>query len=418
MILHTGDTFKVNGRQAKVLAKLGGGGFSVVYRVQMDGMEKALKIFRKNKLSLLGPAFRQNLRFLIRSKPPSRAFLFPREEVSFPDGSFGYLMPLIPSDFISLEKAHYDGLLTMTAKLKTMISLSAAMRSLHHERLYYGDLSLANVYVNPKTFAVLLIDCENIAPNGASAPVKGTGEFIAPEVLRNECDVSISSDLHALAVLLFELLVCNHPFHGKRYDYLLEYDQKQAFMSKPVFIFHPQNKSNACKNKDTSSRWNLLPSYIQQLFENTFVTGLDSPSQRTTAKAWAEACLHYLVEGVQCRCGAHLSRSILSLRDGYATCPFCKLCFRMPSALRVNSYLVTLLPERRIYTACTDPHAPASLQAIGMIYRSNDNRLAIGNSGQESWQTNRGEVRCRQGILLRRQLSIRFPSGEKGVIVP
>ena len=96
-----------------------------------------------------------------------------------------------------------------------------------------------------------IIDVDNIGVDGADALVKGTGPFMAPEILRDEKLPSTVSDLHSLAVLLFYLFVHGHPLLGVRADSAYAWDDGahisetellvHNFGLKPLFVFDPDD---------------------------------------------------------------------------------------------------------------------------------------------------------------------------------
>ena len=108
--------------------------------------------------------------------------------------------------------------------LQMSISLARSIRRMHQAGLAHSDLSCNNVLVDPKSGSCVVIDIDSLVVPGLYPPeVIGTGGYIAPEVLetleypygdekRNlPC---ASTDLHALAVLLYEYLLMRHPLHG------------------------------------------------------------------------------------------------------------------------------------------------------------------------------------------------------------
>ena len=95
-------------------------------------------------------------------------------------------------------------------------NLVDAFAALHSAGLCYRDISFGNLWVDPATRDVAIIDNDNVGIDGADFLVKGTGRFMAPEILRDEALPSTVTDLHSLAVLLFYLFMHGHPLLGAR----------------------------------------------------------------------------------------------------------------------------------------------------------------------------------------------------------
>ena len=89
------------GGTAKVLKVIGSGGQGVVYLVEFNGMQWALKWYDINKIKR-PKEFRNNIQNNINDGAPSNKFLWPKyltKEAE--DGTFGYIMDLKPEGFDS-----------------------------------------------------------------------------------------------------------------------------------------------------------------------------------------------------------------------------------------------------------------------------------------------------------------------------
>ena len=108
-------------------------------------------------------------------------------------------------------------------------------------------------------------------------------QYMAPELVRGEADhPSTETDLHSLAVLLFQLWVWHHPLHGT-----MEYDvrcwddpaRKKIYGITPVFIFDPTDDRNRLPNDPTyaiaARRWAICPPSLQALFLHAFTDGTE-----------------------------------------------------------------------------------------------------------------------------------------------
>ena len=116
---------------------------------------------------------------------------------------------------------------------------------------------------------------------------------------------STETDLHSLAVLLFQLWVWHHPLHGE-----LEYRcrcwdlpaKRKVYGEAPIFVFDPQDRRNQLPNDPdyttAQRRWQLCPPSLKELFANAFTTGLKEPASRVTEGEW-QTLFRQLKDGVQ-----------------------------------------------------------------------------------------------------------------------
>ena len=89
------DVYKRQGGELEVIQKLGEGGQGIVYKVNYNGKQLALKWYFINKLSNPDKFYR-NIQNNIKQGAPTSAFLWPLEITEYFEGSFGYLMELRP----------------------------------------------------------------------------------------------------------------------------------------------------------------------------------------------------------------------------------------------------------------------------------------------------------------------------------
>lgn len=172
--------------------------------------------------------------------------------------------------------------------------LARAIRRLHQAGLAHSDLSCNNVLVDPKHGEAMIIDVDSlVVPDVAPPTVIGTQGYIAPEVLAERSQTNgakyqpgINTDRHALAVLIYELLLGRHPLEGRR----IHADDPQLnahlrYGAEALFIEHPTQTANSLKTPPAVPIARLGP-YLEKLFLKTFVDGLHQPSKRASAQEW------------------------------------------------------------------------------------------------------------------------------------
>jgi serine/threonine protein kinase len=193
------------------------------------------------------------------------------------------------------------------------VKIARGVKRLHAAGLAHSDLSYKNVLVDPTTRSATIIDIDGLVVPGLYPPdVIGTADFIAPEVLAtkhldlrdpNRKLPSRTTDLHALAVMIYMYLLYRHPLKGGKVNSLdTEQDDLLSMGEKALFIEHPTDPSNRPK-LDQVSKWALpwadvqaLPytitgPYLKPLFDQAFITGLHQPHLRPNADSWEQALL-------------------------------------------------------------------------------------------------------------------------------
>jgi serine/threonine protein kinase len=193
------------------------------------------------------------------------------------------------------------------------VKIARGVKRLHAAGLAHSDLSYKNVLVDPVSKSAAIIDIDGLVVPGLYPPdVIGTADFIAPEVLSTKSldirdpqrkHANRTTDLHALAVMIYMYLLYRHPLKGGKVNSLdTEQDDLLSMGEKALFIEHPGDNSNRPKLPQVS-KWSLpwadvtrLPytltgPYLTDLFKQAFITGLHSPNQRPNADTWEHALL-------------------------------------------------------------------------------------------------------------------------------
>ena len=182
--------------------------------------------------------------------------------------------------------------------LQMSISLARSIRRMHQAGLAHSDLSCNNVLVDPTTGSCVVIDIDSLVVPGVYPPeVIGTGGYIAPEVLETlplpfgdpqrklPC---ASTDLHSMAVLIYEYLFLRHPLRGpKTYSDDPNLDDFLCMGPKALFIEDPKDQSNRPRGLEVTIK-DMGPE-IEKLFIRAFVDGLHNPNERPTAMEWEKA---------------------------------------------------------------------------------------------------------------------------------
>jgi len=268
-----------DGRTVTVVDKLGEGGQGVVYRVKFDdtGEEKALKwyfvsYFKEPK------KFYNHLEENIKVGAPSAAFIWPEQLTKWIDGeSFGYIMEIFPKGYESFSKFLNAkvSFKSVKAMVNAGLNMVAAFKALHNKGYNYQDLNDGNFSINPATGKVLICDNDNVVGHGEHSGISGKARYMAPEVVRGDKAPDKNTDKYSLAVVLFMLLVGDHPLEGKMTNVpaLTDKYDKRFFGEKPLFIFDKNDNSNAPVpglHQNAVTMWKYFPSFVKEAFQQSF----------------------------------------------------------------------------------------------------------------------------------------------------
>lgn len=324
-----------NGFTYTVIESVGKGGLAKVWKVREESSKKfyACKDYKRNPQNARGNILgniRENIEDLIKIGAIKdtkgnvlESVVIPITLVNNAGDSLAYIMELVDlKDYMTLKKAWCQ-----PGKYPTPFAICNIVKNFAYffERLHIGhglcykDVNEGNIFFNPKSGEIKIIDNDNIGL-ASKQTIKGTPYYMAPEVILGKAP-NATSDRFSFAVFMYRLLTGGYPFEGAyTEDYCLKNDvllndpetSKELFGKDPIFVWHPTDKRNSiAKFTDPQHRgqadcWNRLPQVVKDLFIKTFVTNLspDRAAERTTDVAWRQA--------------------FETLEKNLITCPFCK----------------------------------------------------------------------------------------------
>lgn len=382
---------------------LGEGGQGEVYKVVFQGKSYAAKWYFP-ETNLVLP--RSRIEKLASKAAPNNRFLWP-EAVLEKSGSatFGYLMPLREARFCGLSPIVRGRVRTQMSALATAgLQLADSFAQLHLKGLCYCDISFGNIFLDPQTGDVAICDNDNVTVNkDASVGVLGTMRFMAPEVVRRDALPSTQTDLYSLAVFFFYMLMREHPLHGKKEASIHCLDDPAAlkiYGTEATFMFHPDDRSNEPHpeyHAHVELLWRLCPSYLRQLFIQSFTTGIEDPEGgRVRETEWRSAFSRWRDTMVYCpACGAENSYDDSRQQAAHCWAPECGKPIPLPHRLKLQSSTVTCHEGRLLYRHHLDGSYDFSTVVGRVVANPNDKQiLGLKNLSRQRWV-----VRIKDGSL-------------------
>lgn len=371
-ILHPGQRVFTITSQIPITIEgpLGEGGQGEVYRGDLSGQPVAVKWYFPDYPHQ--DEVRARLQFLISSGSPSERFLWPLSLVGCPQTPcFGYAMQLAEPPFVTLPDLWSAEPRPPMRVLSTVgMNLAHSFLQVHAKGLCYRDISDRNIFFDPGSGEVRIADNDNVGVKDKPGEVAGTWEYMAPEVARGEMPPNRATDLHSLAVVLFQIFMLWHPLQGKKelkFPPNLSLDNKiRLYGKEPVFIFDPVDHSNEPITGDRDFQnvlyyWPTYPAFLRDLFTRAFTTGLHDPVNGRVAEGeWRQAFSHLRDSIFHCPgCGEE------NLFDEDATraangvmrpCVRCGAVPPIPPHIRIGTVRVMLNRDTQLYPHHIDNH--------------------------------------------------------------
>src|SRR5512135_425510 len=228
-----------------------------------------------------------------------RRFAMPEEVLlESPDGAFlGYTMARIPNaatldEFFDPKGSRYfEDALPFRVGLAILVADLVSEVHRHHLMLVLGDMKPRNILADALG-RVSYVDLDSLQLTTRSGvtylcPVR-TEFYTAPEVLDKDVrreKREASSDLYALAVIIFQLLFDGwHPYAGQSTTPLAERIRSGAL---------PETLGGRYPPPPTAAPFRALPKEVRRLFLKAFIDGHAEPRARPTGEEWCEALLRH-----------------------------------------------------------------------------------------------------------------------------
>ncbi len=378
------------GDEWTVKGNLGEGGQGYVYLIEREGVKRALKWYKAERF--VTKAFYEHIKNNVNDGAPSDGYIWPLEVTEYDGNSFGYIMELCPNGYY--ETKEYLNKEAEFKSFKTIVDAALNivndLRVLHNRGYSYQDLNDGNFFINPENGKVLICDNDNVAPNGVSTGVLGKPRYMAPEIVMRNNMPDIYSDRYSMALMIFRLLMREHPLEGKLVNGGISSPdlQKSIYGDEPIFMFDPdddRNRPDPELNSNAISIWKCLPDYMKRIFLRAFgKEGLKHPNRRPTEAEWVDVLVRFRSSIVSCECGNEVFLS----DNGESICDNCGKKIDIPFWIKFPEYRIPGVKGSRIYrcqTCITD--VEDALKPVGRILaaKGDDDRLGLMNMSEEEW---------------------------------
>ncbi|MBP6356326.1 MAG: serine/threonine protein kinase [Paludibacter sp.] len=414
------------GNSITVKRKLGEGGQGIVYLVEMNGKQYALKWYTHD----CSKDFYNNLDNNIKNGAPTASFLWPQFLTVWKEKRFGYIMALRTDEYkefshFLLAKVRFSSLSAMT---NAALQISNAFRELHRKGYSYQDLNDGNFFIHPTTGEVLICDNDNVAPYGKNLGIAGKCRYMAPEVVLRKSLPNADTDRFSLGILLFMLLFNNHPLEGKLIagvPCMTDQMERRFYGSSPVFIFDPTNDTNRPVmgiHTNAIRRWPIFPQFIKDAFIHIFgAEGIREPNKRNPENEWLKLFVRLRNETVKCSCGGE---TFINMDAPESTCINCGKELGKPLTLNVGRNRIVMFPGQKIYSIHTKSGSEDFSTITGEVIQNKNNPALWGirNLSTDSWMCTMPDgtqknISTNEVVPVFKDINLVFASGLKGEVV-
>lgn len=397
-LLKKGQTVELStGNNCTVKDFFGSGTQGEVYKVESGSDTYALKWYFPASATAEQKSIIQNL---LKKGSPNNKFLWPLALAHHDkSSSFGYLMPVRPNNYVSINmlmKRKAEP--TFYALVTACYNLADSFFQLHSEGFAYKDISFGNAFIDPLTGDVLICDNDNACYDGQNlSAIGGTPRFMAPEIVRGQAMPSKYTDLFSLGILLFYMLYLSHPLMGKKELKIHALDDaalKQLFGIDPLFIFDPVNNSNAPDTHEHQNAiifWKIYPKFINDLFTKLFTKGLtDTHNGRVEESVWRSSFIILRDSLVYCsKCGAENFYDIEKAKEKQSLICWndkCRNELKLPFRMKINKQIMMLNHNTKLFPHHTrNKHYDFSAPSAEVVIHPEKKIWGLKNLSNENW---------------------------------
>lgn len=212
-------------KKYKVLSKIGEGGFSQVFKVQLLNSDTSANEVYALKYFLIRPEsdkevainrFKQEIAILQKVK--SDYFPYYIESYVGDDEQYAIMEYIDGKSLRELIKK--NGSIIPTSAINYVRQICEAMQELHSNNIIHRDIKSNNIIVTSRNHIKILDFGLSLDPDSQrftqASKVVGSVYYMAPELCRSDNEPTKKTDIYAIGILLYEMLTGKYPIEGKK----------------------------------------------------------------------------------------------------------------------------------------------------------------------------------------------------------
>ena len=265
------------GRAVRLGKEIGGGGEGKVYELVGDST-RLVKVWHQDRLeseriAKVSRMCRLDVSLHIRGNP---VLAWPEDLVLEHGEGVGYMMPKVSNHFTLFDcltplRRRNNNLPIRSEDTPTVASrIASIFAALHDNRSYVGDINPQNILIRRDSLVPTIIDCDSFQIHDPEFPdtpflsLVVTPGYGAPGRSQLDEPIDASIDVFGLAVIVYQLLLGEHPFVGiDRVDHVPALDNR---ISDGRFA-HARSTKWRPRTEEIANSWNRLPPAVRQVLQ-------------------------------------------------------------------------------------------------------------------------------------------------------
>ncbi|HTM22941.1 MAG TPA: serine/threonine-protein kinase [Kofleriaceae bacterium] len=210
------------------------------------------------------------------------------------DPVFGLFMVMEMLEGRTLHhKLRHDGRFAPKVACDVMWQIGEALRYIHSRAIVHGDIKSENILLTrspDRRRVVKLLDFGLARPDVGirTERIEGTPEYLAPERIRDGAPASVASDIYALGILFYELLVGDLPFRGTVEEVFRQHVEERVpkpseRIDDPTFDVRADEIIARATARDPAERHPDAPAFLYELRTLMNMLGMETGRRRPVA---------------------------------------------------------------------------------------------------------------------------------------